>query len=271
MAVLTLAQSTIFHEVAGAGLPPVMLVHGGMCDHSDWDRLVPLLAEQHTVVCLDLRGHGRSSGDLTGCTVEGWAVDLLALRRSLGLERPVLVGHSLASRVAAEAAACAPTEVGGLVLLDGSRSHGGYAAPPPLTPDPPASLDAIIAATIGPYADSEARSAVHARMASASPEIMAACVTAMREWDLDRADKAFAALVGAMPVLAIQSTYHDRATPRRSFESPGESSPYLDFLREALPQLEVSVLPNAGHFTMLERPETVAGLIHAFAQRVRQT
>ena len=271
MPVLKLAEAAIFHEVAGAGSPSIVLVHGGMCDHRDWDRLVPLLTGQHTVVRLDLRGHGRSFGDRTDYTIEGWAADLLALTRHLGLERPVLVGHSMASRVVAEAASSAPKAVGSVVLLDGSRSHGGHAAPPPAVPGPPASLDAIIAATIGPYADGEARSGVHARMASATPEIMVACVSAMREWDLGRADRAFAALAGTMPVLAVQSTYHDATTPRRAFENPGTSSPYLDFLREAVPQLEVAILPGTGHFAMLERPETVAKLIHAFVGRGRKT
>lgn len=268
---LNLDNAAIFHEVTGSGNPPVVLVHGGMCDHRDWDRLVPLLAGQHTVVRFDLPGHGRSRGDRAGYTVEGWAGDLLALTAALGLERPVLVGHSLASRIVAEAAASTPEDVGGVVLFDGSRSHGGYSAPPPAVSRSPASLDAIIEATIGPYADAVARGAIHARMAAAPPEIIAACVTALRDWDLGRADAVFAALAGSTPVLAIQSTYHDQATPRRSFADPEESSPYLDFLRDAVPQLDIAILPHAGHFTMLERPEAVAGLIHDFAARVRKT
>ncbi len=271
MPLLNRAGAAIHFEQTGSGLPPIVLVHGGMCDHRDWDRLVPLLVGQHIVVRPDLRGHGLSTGDMAGCTVEGWANDLLALTEAVGLRRPVLVGHSLASRIVVEAAACAPAAIGGVVLLDGSRSHGGHAAAPPASPDPPASLVAVIEATIGPHADAEARNAVRQRMASASPEIMAACVAAMRDWDLGRADAAFAALAGKMPVLAIQSTYHDLANPRRSLERPDASSPYLDFLRETMPQLEISVLVNAGHFTMLERPEVAAGLIHAFAERIRET
>jgi len=270
MPVLNLGNTAIFHEASGSGDPPVVLIHGGMCDHRDWDCLAPLLAGHHRVVRFDLRGHGRSTGDNVGYTVEGWAADLLGLVRSLRLKRPVLVGHSLASRIVAQAAASAPEEIGCIVLLDGSRSHGGYCAPPPAEPAPATSLDAIIDATIGPHADSVVRSAVHARMAAASPEVMAACVAAMRDWDLGRADAVFAALARSTPVLAIQSTYHDQATPRRSFAGTQECSPYLEFLRETVPQLEIAILPHAGHFTMLERPETVAGLIHDFATRVRK-
>ncbi len=263
----TPADAPIHYEAAGTGRPPLVLVHGGMCDHRDWDRLVPLLAGHHAVIRLDLRGHGRSTGDPAGCTVPGWAADLLALVDGLGLRRPVLVGHSLASRIVAEAAASRPAAIGGVVLVGGSRSHSGPPRPAPADPPPPPGIDAVIEATIGPHADPQARAAVRARMAGASLETMTACVTAMRDWDLGRADAAFAALADAVPVLAVQSTYHDPATPRHSLTDSAASTPWLDFLRAAVPQLETVVLTHAGHFTMLERPHEVAGLIHDFAQR----
>lgn len=263
--------ASLFHEAAGAGDPALVLVHGGMCDGRDWDRLVPLLARSHAVVVPDLRCHGRSGGAPADCTIERWATDLLALVAALGLDRPVLVGHSMASRVVAEAAALSPAGVAGVVLLDGSRSHGGRASPPPAAPAPAAGgLAAIIDATIGPHADPQARAAIHRTMGAASPELMAACVDAMRAWDVGRADAAFATLAGIVPVLAIQSTYHDAATPRRSLASAEETTPYLDFLREAVPQVEVAVLTRAGHFTMLERPADVARLVADFAARARQ-
>lgn len=267
MHLLSLADATISYRVSGTGASSLVLVHGGMCDHRDWERLVPLLERAGRVVTLDLRGHGASSGSDAGCTVEGWAEDLLALIRALALARPILVGHSLASRIVVEAASRAPAEVGGVVLLDGSRSHGGHAAAPPAEATTPPSLDAVIEATIGPFADANARAAVTAQMASASPAIMAACVEAMREWDLGRADAAFAALAGTVQVLAVQSTYHDLANSRRSLRAGERSSPYLDFVREAVPQTEVAVLPDTGHFIMLERPGIVAELILNFAER----
>ncbi|WP_052223503.1 alpha/beta fold hydrolase [Novosphingobium malaysiense] len=271
MPTLTLPDTTIFHMVSGTGDPPIILVHGGMCDHRDWDRLTPLLAARHRVVTPDLRGHGRSVGNMAGCTIEGWADDLLTLLKALECKRPVLVGHSLASRIVAEVAARAPETIGGVVLLDGSRGHGGNAAPPPDVKPEAMSLDAVIDQTIGPHASSDVRDAVRRRMASASPAVMQACVDAMRQWDMERADTAFTALAGTVPLLAIQSTYHDPATPRRSLTSHDESTPYLDFLRSAVPQLEVRLLADTGHFSMLERPKTVADMIQAFAAKIRET
>lgn len=265
VAVLNRGGAALFHEIAGMGQPGIVLVHGGMCDHRDWDRLAPLLARNRIVVRPDLRGHGRSAQCDADCTVEGWADDLLALVRTIGLDRPLLVGHSLASRIVIEAAAREPDAVGGVVLLDGSRSHSGPAPSP--TPAP-ANLGAIIEQTIGPHADAQARQAIAKRMASASPQTMAACVQAMRDWDGGPADAALAALAGRIPVLAIQSTWHDLANPRRSLAPDVASTPYLDVLRAALPQLETVLFSDAGHFIMLERPDEVARAIDAFCARV---
>ncbi|MBU6269250.1 MAG: alpha/beta hydrolase, partial [Sphingomonadales bacterium] len=179
MPVLTLGGAALHYEVAGSGDPAIVLVHGGMCDHRDWDRLVPLLAARHRVVRLDLRGHGRSGGGPEGCTVAGWAADVRALIGELGLRRPVLVGHSLGTRIVVEAAQAG--DVAGVVLLDGSRAYQRE------VPGAAATLDDVIADTIGPFADDEARGAVHARMAGARPEVMAACVAAMKAWDPVRA------------------------------------------------------------------------------------
>ncbi len=271
MPALTLPDASIFHKVAGTGVPPIVLVHGGMCDHRDWERLVPLLTVRHRVVTLDLRGHGQSLGNMADCTIEGWADDLLTLVKVLECERPILVGHSLASRIVVEVAARAPETIDGVVLLDGSRGHGGNAASPQDVQPQTMSLHAVIDQTIGPHADSDIRDAVHRRMASASPAIMQACVDAMRQWDMERADTAFAALAGTVPLLAVQSTYHDPATPRRSLASHDESTPYLDFLRSSVPQLEVRRLADTGHFSMLERPKTVADIIQAFAASISET
>ena len=48
------------HVSHGGSGPPVLLLHGYPQTHAEWHKVVPLLAERHTVVAPDLRGYGDS-------------------------------------------------------------------------------------------------------------------------------------------------------------------------------------------------------------------
>jgi pimeloyl-ACP methyl ester carboxylesterase len=72
------------------------------------------------VVALDLRGHGASDQPGSGYDFATVGRDLAAALAGLGLERPVLVGHSWGANVALQFAADRPGSVAGLVLVDGA-------------------------------------------------------------------------------------------------------------------------------------------------------
>ena len=94
----------------------VVFVHGALHDHSVWT----LLARWHanhgwSVLAPDLPAHGRSAGPpLT--SVEALADWLLALLDAAGVRQASLVGHSMGSLIALEAAAKAPERIDSLVL-----------------------------------------------------------------------------------------------------------------------------------------------------------
>lgn len=255
----------LHYEIAGTGRPAFVLIHGGCCTLNDWREQVTSLQTTHTVLTPDLRCHGQSTGQVADCTVERWASDINALIDALAIGPAVLVGHSLGARIATEAASQRPDNAAALILLDGSRSVGGFAMtePPAVTAT---TLAAILAATIGPYADAATRAHVIATMSAAPMAVMLQTVAAYTDWDSHRADAALAALAPELPVLAIQSTYHDRVTPRRSLTASDETTPYLAWLKRTLPRLEVAILPATGHFSMLERSAEVTALIRDFAK-----
>ena len=99
--------------------PTVILVHGGpgSFDHS---YLKPHFAEmtgQAQVVYVDLRGHGRSARPAaTDWSFEACADDLPAFCASLGIERPVVLGHSMGGFVAMLYGARHPGHAAGLIL-----------------------------------------------------------------------------------------------------------------------------------------------------------
>jgi len=80
--------------VLGDG-PPVVLVHGLGCSHRDWLPVARRLARRHCVICWDARGHGRCRPVHGSSTLTRMATDLAEMMEHFGLERSVLVGHSM--------------------------------------------------------------------------------------------------------------------------------------------------------------------------------
>lgn len=77
---------------AGEG-KPVVLLHGFPQHWYGWRRLIPLLAGDHRLICVDLRGFGWSDAPAHGYDTDSRVADVLALMDVLGLERAALIGH----------------------------------------------------------------------------------------------------------------------------------------------------------------------------------
>ena len=106
-------------EEAGSGRP-VVLIHGFATSGRALSDVARALSADRRVVSVDLRGHGRSPPPAGPFSLEDHGADVAALVRSLGLERPVLLGWSLGAQVALAAAARladARTPASGLALV----------------------------------------------------------------------------------------------------------------------------------------------------------
>ena len=89
-------------------LPCIVFLHGAGHDHSPWALLARWFAHHgHGVLAVDLPGHMRSAGPPLP-DVETLAAWVLALLDAAGVARAALVGHSMGSLIALEAAAKAP-------------------------------------------------------------------------------------------------------------------------------------------------------------------
>ncbi|MBN8491828.1 MAG: alpha/beta hydrolase [Burkholderiales bacterium] len=100
-----------------AGLPCVVFIHGAMHDHSGWTLLARWCAHHgYGVLAVNQPGHGRSEGPPLP-SVQALADWTLALMSAAGVPQATLVGHSMGTLIALEAAARAPERVSRLVLL----------------------------------------------------------------------------------------------------------------------------------------------------------
>lgn len=102
----------------GAG-KEILCIHGLTANCRFWDCLANALSPHHRVIAMDLRGRGLSDKPPTGYSIDSHCKDVLALMDDLGLERPVLMGHSLGAFISLVFAAQTPQRVDRLILVDG--------------------------------------------------------------------------------------------------------------------------------------------------------
>ena len=120
---IELPEATLRVRIGGRG-EPLLLLHGHPRTHATWHRVAPILAEQYTVVCPDLRGFGQSSKpvdtpDHSGSSKRAKARDCIALMSELGFDRFGLVGHDRGAYTAFRTGMDHPASVSRLAILDG--------------------------------------------------------------------------------------------------------------------------------------------------------
>jgi pimeloyl-ACP methyl ester carboxylesterase len=114
---LVVGQHHIASWREGTG-PPVILIHGWLCDHQDMGPLSALIRADHDVVSLDLRGHGVSGTPASGFGLTDFAADVLAVIDQLQLGPALLVGHSLGAAISLDVAVMSPESVRGILIVD---------------------------------------------------------------------------------------------------------------------------------------------------------
>jgi pimeloyl-ACP methyl ester carboxylesterase len=106
----------LYYETHGTGRP-LILLHGGLGSGEMFGPVLPMLAQHHQVIAVDLQGHGRTADIDRPIDVRLMAGDIAALIDHLGLDKPDVVGYSLGGGVALQTAAQYPDKVRRLVLV----------------------------------------------------------------------------------------------------------------------------------------------------------
>jgi pimeloyl-ACP methyl ester carboxylesterase len=122
-----------YRVVGDPARPAMVLLHGLGDDGRDWGPVVPAFAATHRVYALDLRGHGRSA-HRDRYSLELMRDDVIGFLDAVGVERCVLIGHSMGGVVAALVAEAAPHRLTRLVLEDAMVPRPGSLRRPPLPP-----------------------------------------------------------------------------------------------------------------------------------------
>lgn len=233
----------------------LVFIHGSGGTHEDWNQQLLALKNNFNIAALDLPGHGKSAGPGEQ-EVFAYVAFVEKFIKTAGIVKPVLIGHSLGAAICLgfaikkgdEAAAIVP--VGGGVtmpvnplILDGLKN------------DPPATIAAIAKFSVtkanrekfgAPLADALSRAnreTIHGDFTACSRLDITAAITGIR-----------------VPTLVICGA-EDKMTP------PAMSG----YLRDNIPGAVLALIPEAGHFAMLENPDkfniTLTDFVNSLPQR----
>lgn len=116
----------LYYERSGSGPQHMVFVHAGIADLTMWQPQVAEFAKDHTVVCFDSRGFGRSRTE----AVEFSPVeDIGAVLDQLEISRTVLIGCSRGGQHSLDFTLAAPDRVGALVWVCGGVSGSRHEPP----------------------------------------------------------------------------------------------------------------------------------------------
>lgn len=238
--------------------PTVVFLHGAAHDHSVWTLQSRWFAHHGwNVLAPDLPGHGRSAGpalDSIGALAD-WVIALLD---ASSVESAWLVGHSMGSLVALEAAARFPQRVTGIALV-------GCSAPMPVSEalleaardDEPAARAMINAWSFGPRARLGGNTVPGMWMAGGNLRLMERSTRGVLHTDLAACSRYATGLEAAArvrcPALLVCGERDQMAPPRAS-------GPLLEALSDARPVL----LPGCGHAVMSEQPDALLDALRGF-------
>ena len=237
------------HEQAGAG-PALLFLHGFTDSAHSFALLLPHLRHQH-VILPDLRGHGASfRGDIA--SIDALAEDIEAMISTMGLTRPILIGHSMGALIAVAIAARRRVAVRGLMTICGSLRPAGptlarlsarFAALPRPVPASHPFLDDWYAC--GSAVPHDFLAALRASCVAMRREDWLACLTALQEADLT------SGATGLDGPVAVLNGGEDQIFTKD----------HQDALTAALrPDLHVT-FAGVGHNPHWEAPSDVAGLV----------
>jgi pimeloyl-ACP methyl ester carboxylesterase len=115
----------VYYAVYGKG-DPIVLLHGGFGLIEMFGPVLGILAENHTVIGVDLQGHGRTLPFDRPMSFEAMATDVAEIVTFLGYEKADIAGYSMGGGVALRMALDYPEVVDKLVLISTPYAFSGW-------------------------------------------------------------------------------------------------------------------------------------------------
>jgi pimeloyl-ACP methyl ester carboxylesterase len=241
----------VHYESYGTGKEAVVFIHGWTCDLTFWRGQAPVY-EKHRALLVDLPGHGQSDKPDVSYTQERFARAVEAVMRDAGVERAVLVGHSMGGPVALTFVRLFPAKAKALVMVDAfvpqapkddaDRAKQKAQLDPFLRsfrePDYKKTAERMIESMFSEKTTPAQREEIRSKMLATPQQVLASAMDGMFAMEAPKPGETY-----SLPVMAIMA-----ANPARAgFEAQ---------LRTVFPNLRrYEAWEGAGHFLMMESPE----------------
>jgi pimeloyl-ACP methyl ester carboxylesterase len=248
----------LHYKSLGLGTTAVVFIHGWNGDLTLWRGQVPAVDGRVRSIFLDLPGFGRSDKPDAVYSMEYFAGAVDAVIQAAGVQRVVLVGHSMGTPIIRQYYRKYPAKVIALVAVDGPlrpfftdtlqvrQFLAGFEGA-----DYGTNLERMFDGIIGPTADSALRATIK-HVALATPQRVAA--SALREMMNPAIWRDDPILV---PVLAVMAP------------NPNWTPEYVTYVKSLAPGIRYETVSGVGHFLMMERPEVFNALLVDFLRSQR--
>jgi len=235
-----------------SGLSPIVFIHGAGGSHQVWLEQLRALGRQRRAVAVDLPGHGRSEGDGAD-RIETYRDGITEFLKTSGLERTVMVGHSMGGAVAQRIALDQPELLAALVLVGtGARLRVQPQIFADLQDDVQRAVERIAKWARAPGAPAEQLTQDAEAMLRTPISVIEGDFRACDAFDLMEEVKAI-----TLPTLVICGT-DDLMTPPK----------YAEYLHRQIGGSRLALIPAAGHMVMLEQPDETSRAIEVFLEHV---
>ncbi|WP_290652144.1 alpha/beta hydrolase [Aquisalimonas sp.] len=251
MPYMTIAGERLFYTVHDQDAPlSLVCIHGAGGDHTIWPLALSELGACNTYT-LDLPGHGRSHGAPRE-TVEAYAVVVEAFIAELGLQRVVLLGHSMGGAIAMTLALARPAWLDALILAcTGCRLRVPDEISRLLRTDLGTAIEQLCHNSFSPTAPRSLVQQEDERRRRIPAEVFLADYDACDGFDVTER-------LGEIrePTLVLSGDI-DHLTPVK----------YAQFLEDRIPNARLAVVAPAGHMLPVEQPAEMTRLVSEFVDR----
>ena len=250
---------TIGYERAGHG-PPLVLLHGGLSDHREWQRQIVDLSDAFTVVAWDAPGSGASSDPPEAFRMPDYARSLALFIEALDLEHPHVLGLSWGSTLALELYRQRPGIPRTLIL---TAAYAGWAGSLP-----PATVAQRLESALRDMEELPGEDFVRTWVPSlftecAPTEAVDGYVAVMADYHRSGVRPMLHAIAEAdlrdvLPTIAVPTLLLYGEEDQRSPLSVAKR------MHEAIPGSSLVTLPDVGHMSNIEAPERFNAAVREF-------